>query len=198
MVNEFSATQNHWWISGTCYEGAIGCAVMRETNPRKRLLAHRIDAKAHEILASRKPWHPGIVEFSSPFTDLTPRKKSLLLSASLGGNLKLSGEMGARRSCAARAGGSQRRRSGVGPEIQTRLELAECRVAQLRTPYALVCFASTIQSARLNSSPRLPLRPFERSSAVDRSGCHFVAHRQGSPAGSSLPGTCSHFCPTRN
>jgi hypothetical protein len=79
MVNEFSATQNHWWISGTRYEGAIGCAVMRETNPRKRLLAHRIDAKAHEILASCKPWHPGIVEFSSPFTDLTPEEEDFIV-----------------------------------------------------------------------------------------------------------------------
>jgi len=65
--------------SGTCYEGAIGCAVMREANPRKRLLAHRIDCKAHEVLASRKPWRPGIVEFSSPFTDLTPEEEEFIV-----------------------------------------------------------------------------------------------------------------------
>jgi hypothetical protein len=65
--------------SGTCYEGAIGCAVKRETNPRKRLLAHRIDGKAHEILASRKPWLLGIVEFSSPFTDLTPEEEEFIV-----------------------------------------------------------------------------------------------------------------------
>ena len=52
---------------------------MREAlNHRERLLAHRIDRKAHEILASRKPWHPGIVEFSSPFADLTPEEEDFI------------------------------------------------------------------------------------------------------------------------
>ena len=45
---------------------------------RERRLAYRIDAKAHEILASGQKWRPGVLEFDLPFPDLTPDEQGFV------------------------------------------------------------------------------------------------------------------------
>ncbi len=52
---------------------------MREAKTvRERSLAHRIDQKAREIIASRRKWRPGIIEFANPYADLAPEEEDFI------------------------------------------------------------------------------------------------------------------------
>jgi hypothetical protein len=46
--------------------------------PRERVLAFRIDQKAHEILAARQKWRPGMLGFSNPYNDLTSAEEDFI------------------------------------------------------------------------------------------------------------------------
>ena len=47
-------------------------------NPRKRLLASRIDRKARQILGLRQRWRAGMLEFSNPYDDLTLEEEDFI------------------------------------------------------------------------------------------------------------------------